>query len=269
MRSLKAILLVLIVSCGTRAGADVLESWGDGEAGTDYLWIPALGDLTIYSASGNDYRFWVHDGSEDPNTGMINNITIDDPNSLTGDFSLLIGYPLDPNDPNSAVDPNKPGALHWIAGDLTYDGGTSTVLGIHLGGNIVGSRADENVICDVIDGDINVGGALAVGYGGAPTLRKLQANSITGDITLGAMVGDIETGSLDGNVEVGNSQGGGYTPGDFTIGGDYDGTMLFTDPDGYDGAIHIEGDFGGSITVEKRMLGNVEIDGDMVAPCRI
>ena len=224
MYRLRFVVFACFSAYVTGASADVLVSWGDGTVGTDFLWSPTSNQLVIVN-SGNDYKFWVHDGGGDPNSGVIDSITLDDPNSLTGDFSLLIGYPLDPNDPNSAVDPNKPRALHWIAGDLTYDGGTSTILGIRLAGNIVGSRADENVICDVINGDINVAGVLAVGYGGAPQARKLQATSITGDITLGGMVGDIvTTGSLDGDVEVGDTWGG-RTPGGFVIKSDYSGTI--------------------------------------------
>jgi hypothetical protein len=123
----------------------VLESWGDGTAGTEFSWYPNENRLVILDGNGNDYKFWVHDGSEEPNTGVIDNITVYDPNDNIGDFSLLIGYPLDPNDPNSAVDPNKPGALHWKAGDLTYDGGTSTIVGIHLAGNIA---TEGNVECE-------------------------------------------------------------------------------------------------------------------------
>ena len=207
------------------AYADYITSWGQGTYGTDFTIDQFAGSIEILRGSGLEYKFYSETSQGSGEPGVINNITIDDPNSLTGDFSLLIGYPLDPNDPNSAVDPNKPRALHWIAGDLTYDGGTSTILGIHLAGNIVGSRADENVICDVINGDINVAGVLAVGYGGAPETRKLQANSITGDITLGGMVGDIvTTGSLDGDVEVGDTWGG-RTPGGFVIKSDYSGTI--------------------------------------------
>ena len=175
----------------------------------------------------------------------------------------------DPNDPN---DRNKPGALHWKTGNLAYPGGTSTILGIRLAGNICGDGAGHhaNIFCDVIDGDVTVAGTLSEVGAGAPTLRKLQANCITGDITLGGMYGDIVTGSLDGDVTVGDTWGG-RTHGDFRIYNDYDGTMCLIDPTGYDGHIFIAGGLvdSGRIEVAGANFGSIDLGGDLVTPARI
>jgi hypothetical protein len=103
------------------ASADVLESWGDGVWGTDFTWSEAEGRITIWHGNGLDYKFWVHDGSEVPGTGVINNITVHQ--DATGDFSILIEHPE-----------GYAGALDWNEGDLTYGGGTSTVTGVKVDG---------------------------------------------------------------------------------------------------------------------------------------
>ena len=256
-----SVSVVCMASMATAyAQTNTIVEWSgaDPNAYTIYQFDRAI---TINDPGGHTFKFYAHDSSGDPNTGVINSITLADPNTATGDFSLLIGYPLDPNDPNSPVDPNKPGALHWKAGDLTYDGGTSTILGIHLAGNICGDGEGhhDNIICEIIDGDITVGGSLSEVGPGAPNLRVLQADEITGNITLGGMYGDIETGALVGDVEVGDTWGG-RTPGDFRIHSGYAGTMLFTDEDGYVGSIDVEGDFTGMLTVEGVMGGDIQVD---------
>jgi hypothetical protein len=152
----KTISAIALMSCIAVASADVLVSWGDGVQEVDYDWLPDLNVLTIYHGNGLDYKFWFHDGSEEPGTGVIDNITVD-PNAV-GDFSLLIAYPLDPNDPNSPVDPNEAGALDWSAGDLTYAGGTSTVTGVKVAGVL--AAPTKQVAVDRLDGWIEVGGAV-------------------------------------------------------------------------------------------------------------
>ena len=134
MYASKCILSVFLVACVVGANADVLESWGEGTPGTDFTWFPDENSLIIHHGNGLNYKFWVHDGSEEPGTGLIDNITVHQ--DATGDFSLLIGYPVDPNDPNSAVDPNEPGVLDWNQGNLEYAGGTSTVTGVKVAGTL-------------------------------------------------------------------------------------------------------------------------------------
>ncbi|MFQ5806662.1 MAG: hypothetical protein ACE5I3_09450 [Phycisphaerae bacterium] len=142
MYASKSIVLVLTLGCVLSANADVLESWGDGSQGTDWDWIPQENTLTILRGNGNDYRFWVHDGSEDPGTGVIDNITVDI--DATGDFSILIEHP-----------DGYAGALDWNEGDLRYAGGTSTTIGAkivkHLG------EAGKEVIIDRLEGSLEVG----------------------------------------------------------------------------------------------------------------
>jgi len=152
MYASKNILIVLFSVSTGLAHADVLVKWGDGSQGTEWNWSPDYNTLTILRGDGNDYKFWFHDGSEVPGTGVIDNISVD-PNAA-GDFTLTIGYPLDPNDPNSPLDPNTPGALDWNEGDLRYGGGTSTVLGIKVAGDA--GVDDEWIRLERLDGSIEV-----------------------------------------------------------------------------------------------------------------
>lgn len=159
------------------------------------------------------------------------------------------------------VDPSKPGAKDWIAGDLRYPGGTSTVLGIRLAGHLAGKYPENgDVYCERITGDIVID-ALSI------SLEKnqgLYADEINGDLHfVNGMWGDLHVGALNGDVLVGDTPQGAYTPGEFFIGSSYGGSMHFTDPGGFDGTIKIGGDFTGSLTVDGKMYGDIEIDGDL------
>ena len=118
---------------------------------------------------------------------MINNITVD-PNA-SGNFTLLIDHPTG----------GERGAEHWKAGDLTYAGGTCTIAGVDLSGNICadGSSAAD-IVVEVVTGDINVGGHLSVS---SALDRTFTANSVAGDINLGGMWGDlVVNGAFDGDL---------------------------------------------------------------------
>lgn len=91
MYASKCIVSVFLVGCAVGASADVLESWGDGTHGTDFTWFLDENRLIIHHGNDLNYRFWVHDGTLTPGTGVINNITVD-PNA-TGDFTILIEHP--------------------------------------------------------------------------------------------------------------------------------------------------------------------------------
>jgi|GEM_PF-2525326 len=168
MYASKIVMLAVTVVCVFNANADTLETWGDGSQGTDWNWIPAQNRLIILQGDGNDYKFWFHDGGDDPSTGVIDNITVD-PNAA-GDFSLTIGYPADPNDPNSPLDPNTPGALNWNEGDLTYAGGTSTIFGAKLAGSMC---ANGPLLVDMTTGPLIVEGEI---------LDDVTINTLGGDI---------------------------------------------------------------------------------------
>jgi len=156
MNASKLIMLLLLIGYTAGASADDLETWGDGVQYIDYLWYPTQRELVIINGDNLNYKFWVHDGGDDPSTGVIDSITVD-PNAA-GDFSLTIGYPADPNDPNSPLDPNTPGALNWNEGDLEYAGGTSTVVFAKLAGAM--AATDKTVELDQVDGTIDVAGSV-------------------------------------------------------------------------------------------------------------
>ena len=67
----KCIVSALLIGCVAGVSADVLESWGDGIPNVDFLWSPTQRELVIINANGNEYKFWVHDGSEEPGTGGL------------------------------------------------------------------------------------------------------------------------------------------------------------------------------------------------------
>jgi len=139
MYASKSIVLVLTFACVVCANADDLESWGDGSQGTEWDWIPQESRLTILRGDGNEYRFWVHDGTLTPGTGTIDNIVVN--GDATGDFTLLIKHP-----------DGHAGALDWEQGDLRYDNGTSTVVGVKLDGAL--SDPGHAVVLDQLDGSI-------------------------------------------------------------------------------------------------------------------
>lgn len=120
---LKCAATIAVVLCVSLVSADELVSCGDGTQGTEFDWQQETNILTILHGNGNEYKFWVHDGTEEPGTGVINNITVH--KDATGDFSILIehrdGYA---------------GALDWNEGNLEYGGGTSTVTGVQVAGNL-------------------------------------------------------------------------------------------------------------------------------------
>jgi hypothetical protein len=144
MNTNKSMLLVVLLAFGSAAHADVLMSWGDGTLGTDYDWF-LDNTLVILRGNGNNYKFWVHDGSGEPGTGVINNITVHQ--DATGDFSILIEHPE-----------GYAGALDWNEGNLEYAGGTSTVTGVTVDGTL--AAEDKSVVLDVLDGSIDVGGSV-------------------------------------------------------------------------------------------------------------
>jgi len=112
MYASKCIVSAFLVACVAATNADVLESWGDGASGTDFSWYPNENRLVVLHGNGLNYKFWFHDGSGEPGTGVIDNITVDP--SATGDFTLLIQHP-----------DGYAGALNWNEGDLRYAGGLS------------------------------------------------------------------------------------------------------------------------------------------------
>jgi len=146
--------LSFILSATTAAGqTNWITSWGDGTLDEEWSIDQFAAEIRILRANGNTYKFYAEDPPGSPGTGVINNITVD-PNAA-GDFSLLIAYPLDPNDPNSPVDPNEAGALDWNEGNLTYAGGTSTVTGVKVAGLL--SEPGKPIHIDRLDGSIDVG----------------------------------------------------------------------------------------------------------------
>jgi len=152
-----SIAIVVAMPLTVRAANDI-HSFGGGDYGTDYEISDAEGIITIYNANGIAYAFWAEDSGAGPGTGFIDDIILDDPESMTGNFTLLIA---DPNYPN---DPNKPGAFNWDAGVLTYAAGTATVINVHLAGDLAGGGA---ISCHDVSGTISVGGDLD-GPGGPP-----------------------------------------------------------------------------------------------------
>jgi hypothetical protein len=102
-----SIAVAVAVAASVSAQTNNIVSFGDGVAGTDYDIADATGEITIYTANGNDYAFWAEDNGGGPGTGFIESIILDDPGSMTGNFTLLIADPDYPNDPD------KPGALNW------------------------------------------------------------------------------------------------------------------------------------------------------------
>ena len=249
--------MLLGTFCVGVAEADWITSWGPGTSSpTDFVIDQGLGTITIKRGNGNVFKFYSETVQFNGIPGVINNITVD--GGASGDFSLLIQHE------NGGI-----GASDWYKGDLTYDDGRSTLQGIHISGDLlVGDPAD--LICNDIVGDIVVEGRLSP-IGPGDLQHKLSADSISGNITLGAMRGDIDTDFLGGDFTVYHDPGlGEYAPGDLRIGNDnYDGTMLFNHVPGFDGIIKMDGHFSGRITIQGAMFGRVEIDGDLIAPGRI
>lgn len=200
---------------------------------------------------------------------MINNITVYDPNDNIGDFSLLIGYPLDPNDPNSAVDPDKPGALHVNDGDLRYDGGASTVMGIYLAGDLA---TEDNVYLESVSGDIYIAGKLHEdGHPQELTYDLVVDGDIDGNIFIEELHGEIlvPNGTVSGNITTGTVPFTPRTGGGVDIGGSYSAAISIND--GFDGRIAIGGGLvnGGRIDVMGPNLGQIDLGGDLVAPAQI
>jgi len=146
-------MVILAVAHGLPVLAqNVITQWGDVPPGA-YDIDQQAGEILILEGGGYAFKFYAEDPPGSPGTGVINNITVD-PNAV-GDFSLLIAYPVDPNDPNSPVAPNEAGALDWNEGDLTYTGGTSTVTGrvAHpsrsegWGRDWFGGKAEDSAMC--------------------------------------------------------------------------------------------------------------------------
>ncbi len=137
----RAIAICMTILFSVQVYGDVIVSWGDGRPGVDYVWAPGLNELTIYHGNGLNYKFWVHDGSEEPGTGVIDNITVHQ--DATGDFTLLIREEY-----------GGPGALDWNEGNLEYAGGTSTVTGVKVAGHI--AEPDKAVVIDRLEGSLEV-----------------------------------------------------------------------------------------------------------------
>ena len=106
-----------------------------------------------------------------------------------------------------------------------------------------------------------VGPITAASIGVTTTTREFIAASVTGDIYIEAFAGNLEIGSFDGDLTVGNYGGASRTPGDLIIGDDYDGTILITDEDGFNGTVRVDGDFTGYFSVVDDMFGSIEICG--------
>jgi hypothetical protein len=139
--------------------------------GTDYDITQPSGVITIIRGDGNTYKFYSETSEGSGVPGVINNITVD-PNA-SGNFTLLIDHPTG----------GERGAEHWKAGDLTYSGGTCTIAGVDLSGNLCADGSNgADIVVEVVNGDINVGGHLSVS---SALDRTFTANSVTGDINLG------------------------------------------------------------------------------------
>ncbi len=235
-----SIALAVAMVVGANAQNNNIVSFGDGVAGTDYDIDDPTGEITIYTANGNDYAFWAEDSSGGPGTGFIDNIILDDPDSMTGNFSLLIADPVYPNDPE------EPGALHWDAGDLTFDDGTATVINVHLAGNLAG---DGDIVCDDVTGTVKCGD-----IDNGITIQGDLTGSITANDVSGAITID---GNFNGDVTV-------NTLADFT-GGDF-GTTVDGDiaiAQGYSGTMTINELYSGDITVGGEMSGKIDLNGNM------
>ncbi len=300
MNTYKSILLVVLLACGTAAHADVLMSWGDGELGTDYDWF-LDNTLVILRGDGNDYKFWVHDGSGTPGTGVINNITVDP--SATGDFSILIEH-----------ETGAPGALDWNEGDLRYAGGTSTVTAVKVAGVL--AELGKAVALDRLDGSIEVGGSIeslkiATWLSGSPPwvidvggdVREIIISShcfggifIGGDLRQlleigvnllgnvrvdGNLVGDLlvqgglptPTASIDVEEDLGPDgtiQIASRVDGQISVGGDSDGTIWLRNVS-ESAYIVVKGSVSGSIDFypyAARLSGTLDIGGDLLGSIR-
>lgn len=217
----KALSVISVVSCIALASADVLVSWGDGAEPDDYDWYPDQNRLIIYHGNSLNYKFWFHDGSGVPGTGVIDNITVD-PNAV-GDFTLTLETPT-----------GGPGALDWNAGDLRYAGGTSTVTGVMVDGNLGGYQKEIRI--DLLQGSLEVGGDLW-------------------DVTIDEWLEDDPGAiSVDGDCR------------DLTIIGDSPGDIVV---DGILTYLTITGDLKGSLDLEDVFLrrgGTVETEQDRRVP---
>jgi hypothetical protein len=190
LRNIYMSIAIVMAAAASANAQNHIESFGGVVAGTDYDIADATGEITIYTANGNDYAFWAEDSGAGPGTGFIDDIILDDPESMTGNFTLLIA---DPNYPN---DPKKPGALQWNAGDLRYDAGTSTLINVHLAGDLA---SDGDIGCDNITGTVmcqDVIHNVTIDYGSLT--GSFTANDITGTITIvrGRLNGSLTANTL-------------------------------------------------------------------------
>ena len=103
-----AVAACLATVAATSAQTNTIVEWSGADPNAYTIYQPQA-TITIDNPGGHTFKFYAHDGSGTPGTGIINNITLDDPNTATGDFSLMIA---DPNDPNKA------GVLHWKTDSL-------------------------------------------------------------------------------------------------------------------------------------------------------
>jgi len=215
MYASKCILSVFLVGCAVGANGDVLVSWGEGTQEVDFDWIPELNRLTIFHGNGLNYKFWVHDGSEIPGTGVIDNITVD-PNAV-GDFTLLIQEEY-----------GGPGALDWNDGDLRYDGGTSTILGLYLAGDLA---TEDHVYLESVSGDIYIAGKLHEdGHSQELTYDLVVDGGIDGEIYINELHGEIlvPNGTVTGNITTGAVPGTPRTSGGVNMAGNYSATITIT-----------------------------------------
>ena len=248
---------MLLIGGVSTASADVLESWGAGTLGTDYDWFPIDNQLVILHGSGNDYKFWVHDGTGTPGTGVINNITVD-PNA-TGDFSIQIEHPS-----------GAAGALDWNEGNLTYAGGVSTVMNVRVAGQL--GQSGKTLVLDQAAGGLYAGdaGKIAIHSGTAVYIDidgSLYGLDIYGPLSGNVIVGGYLTGALrvygdcQGWIEPHTVTGSLVIDGEMTSGSRLAVTGI---RDG--GVVHVGGDvaLNGLLSAVDTGDGEIRIDGNLV-----
>ena len=157
----KCLAIVLFVSLTASASADVLVSFGDGVLDTDFSWDAPHRTITIYTANGNHYKFYVHNGGGTPGTGVINEIKVH--HSATGNFTLTI------DDPSGT--PNVAGASDWRYGYLRWNYGTSTLGQVQIANDLA---ADDDVQVDYLTGTMHIEGDVLGNF----AVQKLLSGSI-------------------------------------------------------------------------------------------
>jgi hypothetical protein len=231
-------VIVVLLSSSSLLADNVLESWGDGISGTDFLWDAPTRTITIVHGNSLNYKFWVHDGSGVPATISIYDIDVDD--NATGDFTIEIRHP-----------DGRPGALHLEGADVSYPGGTSTVVGMYLASNFAFENRTvvlEEVnglisVPDAVMGSLRILGTLSGAFDVGGDILETGANTIEiGDI---APTGVLECENLvHGEIER-------TSPGQFVRIGPGDGLI--------EGTIRVNQTLGESIHFRSACASTVEI----------